>query len=128
MSNEGAGCDDPRIYRMVSPVKAEPRPCPVEGSSGWVATRTEIMVTFWHRHVWDTMMILEEGNPPHLRCPLCDMLMLWRLLNGIHRHTANCKRGEERKQRSLAVEEKRQVTSMAFSAYERSLDMVTYFQ
>ena len=28
------------------------------------------------------MVILEEGNLPHPRCPLCDMLVPWRALNG----------------------------------------------
>ena len=50
-------------------------------------------VHFWHRNVRDTVVILEEGNLPHPRCPMCDMLVLWRSLNGIHRRTVQCKNG-----------------------------------
>ena len=35
-----------------------------------------------------TMVILEEGNLPHPRCPLCDILVPWKALNGTHRSTA----------------------------------------
>ena len=41
-------------------------------------------VQFWHRHVRDTVVILEEGKLPHPRCPLCDILVPWRYLNGKH--------------------------------------------
>ena len=74
-------------------------------------------VHFWHRHVRDTVVILEEGNLPHPRCPLCDMLVLWKALNGTYRRTAQCTRGEEQKRRRLVAEEEREVTARAFSAY-----------
>ena len=40
--------------------------CPVEGCLGRAATRTVMRVHFLHRHVLDTMVILEEGKilPP----------------------------------------------------------------
>ena len=76
------GGDDPRTYRMTFPMRVGPRPCPVEGCSGRASTRTTMRVHFWHRHVRDTVLILEEGNLPHPRCPLCDMLVLWKALNG----------------------------------------------
>ena len=64
-------------------------------------------VNFWHRHVKDTVVILEEGNLPHPRLPLCGMLVPWKALNGTHRRTAQCNRGAERKRRQLATEEER---------------------
>ena len=64
------GGDDPRNYRMAFPAKTGPRPCPVEGCSGQAATHTAIRVHFWHQHVQDTVVILEEGNLPHPWCPL----------------------------------------------------------
>ena len=64
-------------------------------------------VNFWHRHVKDTVVILEEGNLPHPRLPLCGMLVPWKALNGTHRRTAQCNRGAERKRRKLATEEER---------------------
>ena len=62
--DEEGGGDDPRTSRMAFPTNAVPRPCPVEGCSGRAATRTAMRVHFWHRHVWDTVVILEEGNLP----------------------------------------------------------------
>ena len=67
------------------------------------------------------MVILEEGNLPHPRCPLCNMLVLWKSLNGIHTRTSQCTRGTERKRRRLAAEEEREVTARNFSAYGRPL-------
>ena len=85
-------------------------------------------VYFWHRHVRDTVAILEEGNPPHPRFPLCDMLVPWKVLNGTHRHTAQCNRGAERKRQILAVEEEREVTVRTFRTYGRPLEMGKSFR
>ena len=57
--DEAAGGNKPRTYRMAFPVKARPRTCPVEGCSGRVLTRRTIRVQFWHRHVRDTVVVLE---------------------------------------------------------------------
>ena len=81
------------------------------------ATRAAMRVHFLHRHVHDTVVILEEGNFPYTRCPLCDMMVPWKALNGTHRRTSECNRGAERKRRQLAAEEEREVTTRAFSAY-----------
>ena len=40
------GGDGPRTYRLGFPARSGPRPCPVEGWSGRVLTRTEIRVKF----------------------------------------------------------------------------------
>ena len=71
---EGGG-DDPREYMTAFPAKAGPRPCPFEGCIVRVATRMTMRMHFWHRHVQETVVILEEVNLPHLRCPLLDILM-----------------------------------------------------
>ena len=55
----------PRTYKMAFLTKAEPRPFPVKGCTGRASTRTEMRVHFWHQHVRDIMVILEEGNIPH---------------------------------------------------------------
>ena len=81
------GGNEPRNYRMEFPARAGTRPCPVEGCSGRATTRTAMIVQLWHRYVRDTMVILEEGNLPHPRSPLCDMLVPWKALNGTHRRT-----------------------------------------
>ena len=74
------------------------------------------------------MVILEEGNLPHPRCPLCDMLVPWKDPNGTHRCMAQCTWRAERKRRQLSVEEEREVTTRAFRAYGIPLDMVTSFK
>ena len=56
--------------------------------------------------------------------PLCDMLVMWRYLNGLHKSTSYCKKGVEHKKRRLTEEEARAVTSRAFSAYGRPVEMV----
>ena len=60
-------------------------------------------------------------------CPF-DMLMPWKALNGMHRCMAQCNREEKRKRRQLLSEEEREVTARDFSAYGRSLEMVTSFK
>ena len=57
--------DKPRTFRRKFPAKEGPRPCQVEGCSGRATTQTSMRVHFWHRHVRDTVVILEEGNLPH---------------------------------------------------------------
>ena len=54
--------------------------------------------------------------------------MLWRSLNVYHKSTVHYKKGAERKQQHLAAEEARVVTSRAFSAYGRPLEMVPSFK
>ena len=81
-----------------------------------------------NRHVRDTVVILEEGNPPHTRVPLRNIMVPWRFLNKSHKHTAQCKKGSERKRRSLVTEEERAATSRAFRTYGRTLKMVLSFK
>ena len=64
---EEAGGDEPRTYMMAFPENAGPRSFPVEGCSDQVLTRTAIRVHLWNRHVWETVVILEEGNLTHPR-------------------------------------------------------------
>ena len=78
-------------------------------------------------NVRDTVVILEDFNLPHPRCPLCDMLGLWRLLNVVHWCTAQYKEGAEQKQQRLAVKYYRAVTSSSFSAYRCPMEMLTSF-
>ena len=65
-------------------------------SSGGVpvalATRATMRVHFVHRHVQDTVVMLEEGNLPHPRCPHCDLQVTRKALNGRHLGTAQCKK------------------------------------
>ena len=63
----------PQKYRMSFPAKGGAQTCPVERSTGKMATRTAMRVHFVHRHVLDTVVMLEEGNFPHPRCAKCNM-------------------------------------------------------
>ena len=122
------GGDNLRTYILVFPDISVPRPCPVEGFSGQASTRTAMRVHFWHRHVRDTVVILDEGKLPHPRCPLCDMMVPWKDLNRTHRRTEQCNRGTYRKRQKLAAEEERGVPTRAVIAYGRPMDMVTSFK
>ena len=109
--------EETRAYGMKFQAKGGPRICPVEGCPGRAATRTAMQVHFIHRHVLDTVIILEEGNLPHPRCPQFDMLDPWRTLNRRHPATAQCDRGAEKKRRRLVEEELRESAERAFEAY-----------
>ena len=74
------------------------------------------------------MVILEEVNLPHPWCPMCNMMVSWRDLNGVHWRTVKCKKGAEKNRKCLAEKEERSVTFRDFSAYGRPLDMVTSFK
>ena len=70
---------EPQAYCMSFPTTAGPWEFPVKGCSRRAEMRTAMStamrVYFLHRHVRDTVVVLEEGNLPHPRCPRCDMLV-----------------------------------------------------
>ena len=74
----------PRTYKMSFPAKGGPRQCPVEGCPGALATITAMRVHFVHRHVHDTVVMLEKGNLPLPRCPQCKLQFPRKALNGRH--------------------------------------------
>ena len=67
--------DGPQTYQMAFPAKGVPRSCPVEGFSGQAVTRTAMQVNFLHRHVLDTVVIMEDLNIPHPWCTQCNILL-----------------------------------------------------
>ena len=83
---------------------------------------------FCSRHVRDIVIILEEGNLPHPRCSRCDIMVLWRELNGKHHDTAMCRSEAERKRRRMAETKLRESTEMAFEAYRKQLEAVHSFK
>ena len=89
----GGRGNEPRAYRMEFPTRVGPRHCLVEGCSGRLSTRTAMRVHFWNRHFRYTVVILEKGNLPYPRCPLCNMMVPWQSLNGSHNSTEDCKKG-----------------------------------
>ena len=90
--------------------------------------RTGLQVNFLHRRVWHTVVILEEGNLPHPKCPRYDMLVPWVALNGCHPNTAQYEKGAERKRHRLTEEEMRGSTRWDFQAYGHPLTSVSLFK
>ena len=84
------------------------------------------MVYIWY--VWDTIVILEEGNRPYPRCPKCDMFLSHKALNGQHLAIAFCRRGEGRKRCRLVEEEVREGKERDITAYGIPLALVTSFK
>ena len=99
----------------------------MEGCPGDLETRTEMRVHFVHRHVQDTVVMMEEGNPPHPLCPRCDMQVPRKALNGRHLGTAQCAKGAERKRMRLAKTETRENLDWAFHAYGKPMEAVSEF-
>ena len=95
---------EPQKYRMAFLTKGRPREFPVEGCRGRAETRMEMRVHFLHRHLRDTVIVLEYCNTPHTRCPWCDILVLWEALNRRHVTTTHCTKLVERKRCWLTEE------------------------
>ena len=85
-------------------------------------------VHFVHRHVQDTVVMLEEGNLPHPRCPRCDMQVPRKARNGRHLGTAQCAKGAKWNRRRLAETETREKLERAFHAYGQSMETVSEFR
>ena len=83
---------------------------------------------FLHRHVLDTVVMLEEGNPPHPWCARCDMQVPQRALKGRHPGTAQCLKGAERNRQRLAETDTRENSERAFEAYGAEIESVTEFK
>ena len=116
------------MYKMNFPARDGRRQCPVEGCPGVSATRAAMRVHFVHRHVHNTVVILEEGNPPLPRCPRCDLQVSRKALNGRHLETSQCRKGIERKRRRLAEAELVATSEKAFHAYGTNMRAVTEFK
>ena len=84
------------------------------GLQGGEMSRENIRVHFVHRHVRDTIVILEEGNCPHPLCPNCDMSVPWVALNWWNSYTVLCAWGEESKCRRLVYKEAQELDALAF--------------
>ena len=81
-----------------------------------------------HRHVLDTMVMLEEGNSPHPRYARCDMQVPQKALNGRHLGTAQCAKGLERKRQWLDETETRENLEQSFKAYGEPMETVSEFR
>ena len=79
--------------------------------------QTRLRVHLLHHHVKGKVLIMNEGDLPHLHCLLCDILVPWEALNGLHLKMDLCSKGLERKRLRLVVEAARAGTEMEFLAY-----------
>ena len=82
----------------------------MERYPGVLATRAAMRVHFLHRHVHDTVVILDEGNLPLPRCPRCNLYVSRKALNRRHLGTSQCRMGTERKRRRLMEAEMRKTS------------------
>ena len=87
-----------------------------------------LRVHLLHRHARETMVILEEGNPPHPRYPCCDILVPWVDLNGGHTTNAQCAKGAEQKRNWPVADEMREIMARALQAYIILLNLATSFK
>ena len=127
-SGDGGGeGGDLQTYQIEFP-KGGTKVCPVEGCPGRAGTLTAMRVHFWRLHVRDIVIILEEGNLPHPRCPRCDMFVQWRALNGRHKNTEMCRGGADKKRRRLVETEVRDSAETAFEVYGEKLQTVPRFK
>ena len=85
-------------------------------------------VHFVHRHFHETVVILEEGNPPLPQCLQCNLQVSRKALNGRHLGTSQCRTGTERKIRRLAEAEMRITSERDFHAYGEQMRAVTEFR
>ena len=87
-----------------------------------------MQVHFMHRHVHDTVVMLEEVNLPLPWCPQCDLHVSRKALNERHLGTLQCQKGAERKRRRLTETETRKNTERAFHAYGKPTAAVSEFR
>ena len=80
-----------------------------------------IRVYLLHRHIRDTLVILDEGNLFRPQCRRCDIMVPWVALNGRHTTTTKCAREAEQKWRQMMSEEMRYIITRAFYAYYRQI-------
>ena len=84
-------------------------------------------VHFVHRHIHDTVVMLDQGNLPIPRCPRCDLQVPRKALSGRYLGTLPCQKGSERKRRRLAETETWENAERAFHAYGKPMEAVLEF-
>ena len=131
--NTGGGTHTPtpreaQTYRVSFPKYLSRIRCPVAGCLGGALIRSNLRIHFVHRHVQDTILILEECSHPYPRCHQCNMFVPQKALNDHHLTTSLCRQGMERKWRRLEEEESRERTEKELTAYGFLLSQVTSFE
>ena len=101
---------------------------PVRCYPGRATIRSTLRVHSLHRHLQDTVVILEEGSHPLPRCPKCDIFITWMALNFKHQSMDICTREEERRQKRRSYKEAWKITVVYFQVYRRPLVVVSEFK
>ena len=99
----------------------------MEGCQWKASSQKNLRVHFSHQHSQDSIVILEEGNQPHLRFPQCDMFFPQEALYQVHTTSAMCWRRTERKLWRLVVEETEEQMVQVLAAYGTPLMAVSSF-
>ena len=118
---------EPHTYQTTFLITAGLQDFLVEGHQGRATKRTGICLNFMHNHMWDTVIIVEEGNPLHPWYNQCDILLLWAGLSRNQPNTAQCKKGVDRKRRRLSAEEVQSSPEQTFQEYGHPLTSVSLF-
>ena len=97
--------------------------CPVEVYPGRATGHTNIQLHFMHRHVEDTIAVLNEGPGPHPRCKQqCDMFIPQDLITAGHLSAAMCKRRAEKICHRLSAITIQVTAGVEFQDWENILD------
>ena len=117
----------PAVYSISFPRTIDLVQCPVKGCPGTATSRSNLHRHFMHRHVFDTIIIPEEGSAPLPRCELCDMFIPYKALNRGHQRSAYCREGADRKRQRHANEDIRRASEVVFTARGTPLESVQTF-
>ena len=120
--------DESRTFRISFLRSEDDIICLMGVCPGRTMSRSASWVNFTHRHVQETVVILEGGGHPLPRCPKCDIFVTWRAINGRHQSPEMYARGEERSRKHCREEEARGSTAAAFQAYGRPLEAALEFK
>ena len=116
---------EPQTYRISFPIAVGPWECSVKGCKGRATTRMGLHVHLLHRHMWGTVIIVEEEKLPHPWFTHCDMLVLWEDLNRHHPKITQYEKEAEQKRHRLVAEDMRERTELYFWLYGHPITLVT---
>ena len=100
----------------------------MEGFHGESSSRTNLRMHFAHQHPRYSILIPEEGNQSHPRCPQCDMFFPQEAVHWAHPTSSMCRRGSKRKQQRLVSMETEERIGRVFLSYGTLLVAVPSFR
>jgi hypothetical protein len=100
--------------------------CPVIGCDGTATRMFDMRKHFVHRHPNDTIRIIEEGDEPYPKCPLCRMHVAPRTLAN-HGDTKECQKGQVAQERRTAAQKVQEATTTELTVGPHVLENVEQF-